>query len=47
MVNRSEGYPELRAKTKTTLSKLGQLVALFSGKYQNQNEIHLSAFFRS
>lgn len=47
MVDRSEGYPELRAKTKTTLSKLGWLVALFSGQYQNQNEIHLSTFFQS
>ena len=47
MVDHSEEYPTLYAKTKTDLSKLEQFVTLFIGKDQNQNKVHLLSVFQS
>lgn len=45
MVDRSEGYPELHAKAKTTLSKLGQLVALLVANIRTKTKsIYLLSF---
>ena len=47
MVDLSEEYPTLYAKSKTDLCRLEQLLTLFIGKDQNQNKVHLLSVFES